>query len=44
MFLTFGMPWIPIPVTVQAGIIPMAIRPAAFLATDGPGIHGCYKG
>jgi hypothetical protein len=43
MFLTFGMPWIPIPVTVQGGIIPMAIRPGAFLATDGPGIQAAVK-
>jgi len=43
MFLTFGMPWVPIPITVQGGIIPMAIRPAAFLATDGPGINAAIK-
>ena len=43
MFLTFGMPWVPIPITVQGGIIPMAIRPAAFLATDGPGIQAAIK-
>jgi hypothetical protein len=43
MFITAGMPWIPVPVTVQAGIIPMAIRVPAFLATDGPGITAAVK-
>ena len=43
MFLTFGMPWVPVPITVQACIIPMAIRPAFFLATDGPGIQAAVK-
>ena len=40
MFITFGMPYfgIPLPITVQAGIHPLAIRPGAFLITDGPGI------
>jgi hypothetical protein len=43
MFLTFAMPWVPVPITVQGGLIPMAIRPAALLATDGPGIQAAIK-
>jgi len=43
MFLTFGVPLVPVPITVQGGIIPMAIRPAVFLATDGPGIQAAIK-
>ena len=43
MFLTFGMPWIPVPTTIQAGIIPMVIRPGVFLAVDGPGIQASLK-
>ena len=40
MFITFALPYfgIPVPMTVQAGIHPLAIRPGAFLITDGPGI------
>jgi len=43
MFLTFAMPWVPVPITVQAGIIPKAIRPNFFLAVDGPGIQTAIK-
>ena len=43
MFITFGMPWIPVPTTVQAGILPLYIRPGVFLATDGPGIVAAFK-
>jgi hypothetical protein len=30
MFITFGVPVIPIPTTIQAGIHPLAVRPGAF--------------
>ena len=43
MYLTFGVPWIPVPTTLQAGIIPMAIRPGVFLSVDGPGIQAAFK-
>jgi hypothetical protein len=43
MFLTFGVPWVPVPITVQGGIIPVGIRPAAFLSVDGPGIQAAIK-
>jgi len=43
MFLTFGMPWVPVPITVQGGIIPVGIRPGAFLSVDGPGIQAAIK-
>jgi hypothetical protein len=43
MFLTFGMPWIPVPTTIQAGIHPLYIRPGVFCATDGPGITAAIK-
>ena len=40
MFITFAVPYfgLPVPMTVQAGIHPLVIRPGVFLATDGPGI------
>lgn len=43
MFITFAMPWIPIPITIQAGIHPLVIRPAVFLAVDGPGVTVAAK-
>jgi hypothetical protein len=43
MFLTFGMPWIPVPTTIMAGIQPFYVRPGVFLATDGPGISASFK-
>ena len=43
MYMTFGMPWVPVPITMQAGIIPMAIRPGVFLLVDGPGIQAAIK-
>ena len=43
MFLTFAVPAVPIPVTVQAGIHPLYIRPGVFLATDGPGVTAAAK-
>ncbi len=43
MFLTFVVPAIPIPVTVQAGIHPLVIRPGVFLASDGPGVTAAAK-
>jgi hypothetical protein len=43
MYFTFGMPWIPIPTTIVAGIQPIGIRPAVFMSTDGPGITAAFK-
>jgi hypothetical protein len=43
MFLTFAVPAVPIPITVQAGIEPLYIRPGVFLATDGPGVIAAAK-
>jgi hypothetical protein len=43
MFITFGMPWIPVPTTIQAGIHPIAVRPRFLLYTDGPGITAAMK-
>jgi len=43
MYLTFGVPVIPVPITVQAGIIPIGIRPGVFLSTDGPGVTAAVK-
>jgi hypothetical protein len=42
-FITFGMPWIPVPTTIQAGVHPLAVRPGAFLASDGPGVTAAFK-
>ena len=41
-YLTAGLPYfgIPIPMTVRAGIQPLAQRPNVFLYTDGPAITG----
>jgi hypothetical protein len=43
MFLTFGVPFMPIPTTVIAGIHGMAVRPDMFLLTDGPGVTASFK-
>ena len=43
MYFTFGLPWIPVPTVIQAGIQPIGIRPGAFLSTDGPGITVAFK-
>ena len=43
MYLTFGVPVIPVPTTVMAGIIPIGIRPGVFLSTDGPGVTAAFK-
>jgi hypothetical protein len=42
-FITFGMPWIPVPTTIQAGVHPLVVRPGAFLASDGPGVTAAFK-
>jgi hypothetical protein len=41
-YLTAGLPYIgiPVPMTVRAGIQPLATRPSVFLYTDGPAITG----
>ena len=41
-FITAGLPYIgiPIPMTVRAGVQPLATRPNVFLYTDGPAITG----
>jgi hypothetical protein len=43
MYFTFGVPWIPVQTTIQAGIQPIGIRPSIFLSTDGPGITAGFK-
>src|SRR4030042_1606806 len=43
MYFSFGLPWIPVPTTIQAGIQPIGIRPSIFLSTDGPGITAAFK-
>jgi hypothetical protein len=43
MYITFGMPWVPIPLTIQAGIQPIAVRPRVNLYNDGPGITVAAK-
>jgi len=43
MFLTFVVPAVPFPLTVQAGIQPLVIRPGVFLASDGPGVTAAAK-
>jgi hypothetical protein len=43
MYITFGMPWIPIQTVVQAGIQPIGIRPSIFMSTDGPAITAAFK-
>ena len=41
-YITAGLPYIgiPIPMTVRAGIQPLAVRPSIFLYTDGPAVTG----
>ena len=41
--ITFGVPGIPIPVQVQAGIIPLIYRPHILTYTDGTGIEARIK-
>jgi hypothetical protein len=43
MYFTFGVPFIPVPTTIMAGIQPIGIRPGVFLSTDGPGITASVK-
>jgi hypothetical protein len=43
MYMTFGMPWIPVQTVIQAGIQPIGIRPSIFLSTDGPAITAAFK-
>jgi hypothetical protein len=43
MYMTFGMPWIPVPTTIQAGIQPIGIRPSIFMSTDGPAVTAAFK-
>jgi len=43
MYFAFGLPWIPVPTTIQAGIQPIGIRPSIFLSTDGPAITAAFK-
>ena len=43
MYLTFGMPWVPIPITIQAGVQPIAVRPRVNLGNDGPGVTAAAK-
>jgi len=43
LFITFGMPWIPVPTTIMAGIHPIGVRPGAFLSADGPGVTAAMK-
>jgi hypothetical protein len=43
MFITFGMPWIPIPITIQAGIQPISVRGRVNLYNDGAGVTVAAK-
>jgi len=43
LYMTFGMPWIPVPTTIQAGIVPIGVRPRFVFANDGPGIKVAMK-
>jgi hypothetical protein len=43
MYLSFGVPVVPIPMTVQAGIQAIAVRPKVLLYNDGPGITVAAK-
>jgi len=43
MYFTFGVPFIPVPTTIMAGIQPVAIRPSIFMVTDGPGLTAAFK-
>ena len=43
MYFSFGMPWIPVPTTIVAGIQPIGIRPSIFMSTDGPAITAAFK-
>ena len=43
MYFSFGLPWIPVPTTIVAGIQPIGIRPSIFMSTDGPAITAAFK-
>jgi hypothetical protein len=43
MFVAFGVPFIPVPTTMQVGILGNAIRPGMFLSSDGPAIAATIK-
>ena len=43
MYFNFGVPWIPVPTTIVAGIQPIGIRPSIFMSTDGPAITAAFK-
>lgn len=43
MYLTFAVPWDPVPITLQAGLVPIGVRPRVMFANDGPGITAAIK-
>src|SRR4030043_1522112 len=43
MYFSCGLPWIPVPTTIVAGIQPIGIRPSIFMSTDGPAITAAFK-
>jgi hypothetical protein len=43
MYITAGLPWIPVQTVIQAGIQPIGIRPTIFMSTDGPAITAAAK-
>ena len=45
MYMDFGLPYfgIPVPMTIRAGIQPLAVRPWFFAATDGAGVSAAIK-
>ena len=43
VYIDFGVPGIPIPISVRAGLQPLALRPNMLIYTDGMGITGNIK-
>jgi len=42
-YITFGVPWIPVPITMNVGIQPLAQRPGILVYNDGPGVTAGIK-
>jgi len=43
VYIDFGVPAVPIPISMRVGLQPLALRPNIFVYTDGMGIKGSIK-
>jgi len=43
VYIDFGVPAVPVPISMRVGLQPLLLRPNMFVATDGMGIKGSIK-